>query len=99
MAIYRETIVSLHKKGESSLTNAKALQIRRETVWKVFKKFRETDQTSNRTGQGRQRTVRSKRMVKNTREKLRTNPCRLATKLAAEAGISQTSIAASLRRT
>ena len=48
MAIDRKTIVSLNKKGESNLTIAKELQIRRETVWKVVKKFRETGQTSNR---------------------------------------------------
>ena len=59
MAIYRETIVSLHKKGESNLTITKELQIRRETVWKVVKKFRETAQTSNRPGLGRKRTVRN----------------------------------------
>ena len=38
------------------------------------------------------RTVQTKLMVNNTREKLRTNPRRSATKLAAEAGISQTSM-------
>ena len=64
MDIDRETIVSLHKKGESNSTIAKELQIRRETVWKVVKKFRETGQTSNRPGQGRKRAVRTKRMVK-----------------------------------
>ena len=48
MVIDRETIVSLHKKGESNSTIAKELHIRRETVWKVIKKFRETGQTSNR---------------------------------------------------
>ena len=63
MAINRETIVSLHKKGESNSTIAKELQIQRETVWQVVKKFRETDQTSNRPGQDRKRTVRTKRMV------------------------------------
>ena len=60
MVIDRETIVSLHKKGESNSTIAKELQIRRETVWTVVKKFRETGQTSNRPGQGRTRTVRTK---------------------------------------
>ena len=88
MAIDRETIISLHKKGESNSTIAKELQIRRETFWKVVKQFRETGQTSNQTGQGRKRTVRTKRMAINTREKLRTNPRRSATKLAAEARIS-----------
>ena len=67
MDIDRETIVSLHKKGDSSSTIAKEFHIWRETVWKVVKKFRETGQTSNRPGQGRKGTVRTKRMVKNTR--------------------------------
>ena len=88
MAINRETIVSFHKEGESISTVAKELQIRHETVWKVIKKFRETGQTSNRPGQGRKRTVRTKRMANNTGEKLRTNFRRSATKLAAEAGFS-----------
>ena len=73
MAMDRETIVSLHKKGESNSTIAKELPIRRETVWKVVKKFRETGQTSSRPGQGRKRSVRTKRKVKNTKEKLRAN--------------------------
>ena len=70
MAIDRETIVSLHKKGESNSTIAKELQIRRETVWKVVKMFRETGQTSNRPSQGRKRTDRTKQMVKNTKGKV-----------------------------
>ena len=98
-AINRETIVSLHKKSESNSTIAKELQIRRETIWKVVKKFRETGQTSSRPGQGRKRTVWTKRIAKNTREKLRTNPRRSATKLPAEAGISRLRCAASLRKT
>ena len=97
MAIDRETIVSLHKKGESNSTLEKEHQIRRETVWKVVKKFRETGQTSNRPGQGRKRTVRTKRIIKNTREKLRTNPRSSATKLAAEAEINQTSMSRILK--
>ena len=48
MAIDRETIVSLHKKGESNSTITKELQIRREMVWKVVKKCREAGQIFNR---------------------------------------------------
>ena len=70
MAIDRETIVRFHKKDESNSTIAKEFHIQREKVWKVVKKFRETGQTSNQPGQGRKRTFRTKRMVKNTREKL-----------------------------
>ena len=46
MTIDRETVVSLHKKGESISTIAKELQIRREMAWKVVKKVRQTGQTS-----------------------------------------------------
>ena len=74
MVIDRETIVSLHRKGESNSTIAKVLQIRCKTVWKVVKKFRETCRTSNRPGQVRKRTVWTKRIAKNMREKLRTSP-------------------------
>ena len=63
---------------------AKKLHIRRETVWKVVKKFKETGETCNRPGQGRKRTVRTKRLVKNTREKLRRNSLRSAAKMAVE---------------
>ena len=61
-------------------------------MWKVVKKFKETGETCNRPGQGRKRSVRTKQLVKNTREKLRRNPRRSAAKLAAEAGVSQTSM-------
>jgi transposase len=92
MAVDRNAIVTLHEKGESNSVIAKKLQIRRETVWKVVKKFKETGETCNRPGQGRKRSVRTKQLVKNTREKLRRNPRRSAAKLAAEAGVSQTSM-------
>ena len=92
MAIDRETIVILHRKGESNSTIAKELQVRGEMVWKVVKEFRETGETSNRPGSGRKKTVRTKWMLKNTRKKLRTNPRRLATKLASETRIIQTSM-------
>ena len=86
MAIYRETIVSLHIK-------------RVRVTWPLQKSFKfdvkrfgKWSRSSNRPSQGRKRTVRTKRMVENTREKLRINPRRSATKLTAEAGISQTSM-------
>ena len=92
MAVDRNTIVTLYKKGESNYCIAKKLHIHRRTVWNVVKNFKETGETSNRPGQGRKRTVRTKRLVKNLREKLRRNSLRSAAKMAAEAGISQTSM-------
>ena len=54
----------------------------------MVKKFKETSETCNRPGQGRKRTVRTKRLAKNTIEKLRRNSRRST----AEAGIGQTSM-------
>ena len=68
------------------------LYIRRERFWKVVKKFKETGKTCNRPGQGRKRTVRTEKVVKSTKEKLRRNPPRSASKLALEAEISATSM-------
>ena len=96
MAVDRNTIVTFHKKGESNSWLAKKLHNRGETV-KLVKKFKETGETCNRPGQGRKRIVRTKRLVKNTREKLRRNSRRSSAKMAAEAGISQTSISRILK--
>ena len=92
MSIDRNMIVKLHQDGDSNSFIAKKLGYRRETVWKVVQKFKETGSTSNRPGQGRKRSVRTPQLVKNTREKLRRNPRRSASKLAEEAGVSQTSL-------
>ena len=92
MAVDRNTIVTLYNKGESSSCIAKRLHIRRETVWNVVKKFKETGETCNLPGQGKKRTIRTTRLVKNTREMWRRNSLRSAEKMAAEAGISQTSM-------
>ena len=89
-AVDRNSIVTLVKKRNFFI--AKTLNIRSETVWKVVKKFQETGETCNRPGQGRKRTVRTKYLMKNMREKLRRNSLRSAVKMAAEAGISQTSM-------
>ena len=50
MAIDRNTIVTLDEKGESNSCIAKKMHIRRETVWKVVKKFKETGEACNRPG-------------------------------------------------
>ena len=61
MKIDRNTIVTLHKKGDSNSSISKKLYIRREKVWKVHgKKFNATGKICNRLGQDRKRTVRTK---------------------------------------
>ena len=53
MAVDRNTILTIHKKIESNSCIVKRLHIRRETVWKVVKKFKApfislTDERCNR---------------------------------------------------
>ena len=57
MAVDRDTILTIHKRGESNSCIAKKLHIRSETVWKVVKNIKETGERCNRPGQGRKRTA------------------------------------------
>ncbi|KAF2351789.1 hypothetical protein FHG87_017456 [Trinorchestia longiramus] len=51
-----------------------------------------TSTDSDKPGRGRKRGVRTKKLIKNTLEKLRRNPRRCHRELAAEASVSKTSI-------
>ena len=73
MAVDRNTIETLNKKGESNSCIAKKLHIRRETVWKVVEKFKETGETCNRPGQAE--NEQSERSVWKTSEPILTK-CR-----------------------
>ena len=64
----------------------------RATVWKIVKKFKETGTTLDKPGRGRKRTVRTLKLVKNTREKLRRDPRRSHRKLAAQANVSNSTM-------
>ena len=56
MAVERNTIVTLLKKSESNCI-AKKLHIRRETVCKVVKKFKETGEQARAENQQSERSV------------------------------------------
>ena len=64
----------------------------RTTVWKIGKKSKETGTTLDKPGRCRKRTVRTLKLVKNTREKLRRNPRRSHRKLAARANVSNSTM-------
>ena len=61
MAVDRNTVVTLHKKGESNSCIAKKQHIRRETVWKVVKNSRKL--VKHATDQARAENERSERSV------------------------------------
>ena len=92
MTVDRNIVIKFHKQGESNSSIAKRLKMNRTTVWKIVKKFNETGTTLDKPGRGRKRTVRTPKLVKNTREKLRRNPHRSHRKLAAEANVSNSTM-------
>ena len=97
MTVDRNVVIKLHKSGKSNVEIAKRLDMNRSTVWKIMKKFQETGNTLDRPGRGRKRSVRSPKLLKNTREKLRRNPRRSYRTLATAAGVSKSTMHQVLR--
>ena len=67
MSVDRNIFIKFHKQGESNSSIAKRLKMNRTTVWKIVKKFKQTRTTLDKPGRGRKRTVRTLKLVKNTR--------------------------------
>ena len=85
-----ESIESMHRDGMSASKIYKLLKkhVSRSGVFKAVKRFRQTGTYMPRIGKTPKKPVRTKRLIKKTREKLSRNPARSVTKLAAEAHIS-----------
>ena len=90
MSIDHNIVIKLYKSGESNSEIAKRLKMNCTTVWKIIKKFQEIGTTLDQEGQGRKRTVC-------TRKKLRRNSCRSCRNLAAAAGVGQSTMHQLLR--
>ena len=72
----RTAIVDLFKVVKFRQDISKSLKVNEMLVWRTLKRQDETEDIQNRQGQGRPRTVRTPRLVKSTREKIRRNPKR-----------------------
>ena len=83
MVVDRNTVIKLHKSGETNVKIPKWLKMNRSTVWKIVKKFKETGNTLDRKGRGRKRSIRTLQLIKNMRKKLQRNPCQSCRSLAA----------------
>ena len=97
MAVDQNIVIKLHKSGKSNVEIAKRLKMNPSTVGKIVKKFKEIGNTIDRKGQGRKRSICTLQLIKNTREKLRCNPCCSCRLLAAAAGVSKSSMHRMLR--
>ena len=84
-------IEKLFRDGKTAPEIIKILKgsVSRSGVFKAIKRLKETGSAQPRVRSTPKRPVRTQKLVKNIREKLRRNPARSATKLAQEA---QTSI-------
>ncbi|XP_014769279.1 uncharacterized protein LOC106868490 [Octopus bimaculoides] len=92
MVIDGNTIIILHKGGESNTATAKMLKINRMTVWKIVKKFQENGSNAGRLGRGRKKSVLTPQLIKSAREKIRRNPRCSVRKLAVTVKISRRSM-------
>ena len=92
MTVDWNTVIGLHKRGESNVKIAKRLDMNRLAVWKIVKKFPETENILDPPGSGRKRSIRSPQLLKNTREKLRRNLRRSCRTLATAAGVSKSTM-------
>ena len=70
MAVDRNAEIKLQKSGKSDAEIAKLLDKNCSTMWKIVKKFQETGNPLDQPGRGRKRSVRSRQLLKNTREPL-----------------------------
>ena len=84
------TVEKLYRKGKSASEIFRILNgtISHSGVFKAVKRFKETGSAQPRVRSTPKRPVRTKKLIKNTREKLRRNPARSAAKLAHEAHVS-----------
>ena len=55
MAIDRNAVIKLHKSRKSNVEPAKRLDMNRSTVWKIVKKYQETENTLDQPRRGRKR--------------------------------------------
>lgn len=84
------TIQELFESGQSPGKICKLLKGRasRSGVYKALKRFRETGSTLPKVRSTPDRKVRTSKLIKNTREKIRRNPERSVRKLASASGVS-----------
>ena len=84
----REKMVQLQQEGLSVREIARRLMEPKSTVARVLKRYKETRSLEDKPITGRPRTVRTQRLIKNVREKIRRNPNRSKRKLAKDHRVS-----------
>ena len=65
----RTAVVELFKAGNFRQNISKSLKVNRMLVWKTLKRYEETGDAQNRSGQGHPRTARTPQTGKNNQRK------------------------------
>lgn len=92
MQSQRQAIIQLHCAGKANSDIARYLSIGRGTVWKTVNRFKERGDDLDRARKGRPRSQRTRKNINAVREKIRRNPKRSMRRMAAETGMSATTM-------
>ena len=91
----REFVVELYKKNKNTrqiLEAGKEFNLNKMFIKRTLDRYRDTKSIKDRKRSGRPASIRSPKLIKSVREKIRRNPKRSINKLAKEHKISRTSM-------
>jgi len=91
IVLKRKFIIEHHEKGmlpPEIFKLGKKLKINRMMIKRTIDRYRETKSIEDRPRSGRPRTARTRKLLKNVREKIRRNPRRSMRKMAKDAQTS-----------
>ena len=92
LASKRTAVLKMLNSGKSQRTSRKCWVWARTFIWRAKKVYEETGKTTRRPGQGRKRSVRTPRLAKAIRAKIRRNPSRSMNQMAKEYKVSARTI-------
>ena len=92
MKVSRDAIVALARSGLNVGSISKRLKVQRTSLYRIIKKFTAKGNVDDEPRSDRPRSSRTKELVKSVKSKISRNPRRSLRKMAAEAGISPTSM-------
>lgn len=95
MEAKREVIINLFraKMSQSEILNVLKKQgVNRKLIYRTIKRFKETGSSKIQPKQGRKRSIRTPKLVKTVRERIRRNPAQSMNKMAKVLQISRSTI-------
>lgn len=91
----QQEILKLHQEGKRNsqiVQFLSHLNVNRKMVYRTLKHYAESGELKRKAGSGRPRSVRTPRLIKVVRERIRRNPAQSSNKLAQELDVTRTSM-------